>query len=184
MNEKNYPLPVKKNKFNLSVAKVSATEYYWQVMEEVLEAQKASILREVEKIMAGDGCGQCIETAMYSLSDESEAHELVDIITCAVTRLYVLGFTLDEKVESLKRYEPFSADITRDVFYRSIVRTVLNAHQSAVNRKKDEVYFLFDVISDCIGYLELLGYDLEKRQILYNAVNEKNCKRGYFEGAD
>ena len=109
-NEKIFPLPVKSNKNGTLVKELTATEYYRQISEEVLEAYKAANNAEVLKIMHTNGCGQCAEFII-----DNEAEELVDIITCCITRL------------------------------------------------------------------ELLGYDEDERQKLYQAVNEKNRKRGYFE---
>ena len=45
----------------------------------------------------------------------------------------------------------------------------------------DEAEELVDVITTCITRLEIIGYDEIKRQELYQAVNEKNRKRDYFE---
>ena len=39
---------------------------------------------------------------------------------------------------------------------------------------------LADIITCCVTRLAIIGYDEEKRQALYQAVNEKNRRRGYF----
>ncbi len=92
MNENIMPLPVKKNKFGQSVSKfnMSATAYYRQIGEEVLEAHNAAKNAELVNRINYEGCGQCSE-----FLENNEAEELVDIITCCVTRLEMLGY--DEK---------------------------------------------------------------------------------------
>ena len=82
------PLPVKKNKFGELVADISVEKYYRQIAEEVLEAHKASIIHDIKKVMSDEGCGQCAEY----VDEDNEAEELVDIITCCVTRLEILGY--------------------------------------------------------------------------------------------
>ena len=38
-----------------------------------------------------------------------------------------------------------------------------------------------DIITVCVSQLEALGYDEEKRSEIFQKVNKKNEKRGYFE---
>ena len=88
------PLPVKKNKFGNRVADISITDYYRQISEEVLEAHNAANNWAVIKILRDDGCGQCAE-----LIPCNEPEELVDIITCCITRLDILGFDENTRQE-------------------------------------------------------------------------------------
>ena len=81
------PLPVKKNKFGLSVKDIPVTDYYRQIAEEVLEAHNAAKNAEFVKQINDEGCGQCAEFVLCN-----EAEELADIITCAVTRLEIIGY--------------------------------------------------------------------------------------------
>lgn len=166
------PLPVKKNKFGQLVADISVTDYYGQIMEEVLEAYKASVIFDVKKHIVNEGCGQCIEYIDY----DNEPEELADIITCCETRLDILGDTYINGV----------IDLPKD-FYRKLVKSVLSTLRVAV--MVDFMYFstraeaqkLSIIINLCIARLEYLGYDESAREKLYAAVNEKNRKRGYFE---
>ena len=160
------PLPVKKNKFGQRVADIHIYEYYCQLMEEILEAHKAAVVYEN------------IETARHITIDGrsyDEAIELVDIITCCVTRLHIIGGKYDARV----------IDLPTDYFYRELAKQVLCAFQKAVligffsvNREAVE---LSAVIKMCVARLESLGYDESARENLYAAVNDKNKKRGYFE---
>lgn len=81
------PLPVKKNKFGKSVKDIPVTTYYRQIAEEVLEAHNAAKNAELVKRMTDEGFGQCAEFA-----EINEPEELVDIITCCVTRLEIIGY--------------------------------------------------------------------------------------------
>ena len=172
------PLPVKKNKFGQRVANIPTTDYYGQIMEEVLEAHIESVIAE------------------YSTEkDDNEAEELVDIITTCVTRIDIMSFDNVEEFVN-KQMEDKPKD-----FYRYLEQKVLNAHQQAIGADlltkiiQDggadefgyfsqycwETDFLADVIVACTTRLEQLGYDEKAREELYKAVNEKNRKRGYFE---
>ena len=92
------------------------------------------------------------------------------------------------------------ADISVTEYYRQIEEEVLEAHENAVMYetarrivldgcgaclgeygRSDEAEELVDIITTCITRLEIIGYDAEKREKLYKAVNEKNKKHGYFE---
>ena len=53
---------------------------------------------------------------------------------------------------------------------------------SANIEKEDIAEEIADVITVCISQLEALGFDEEKRSKIFAKVNEKNEKRGYFEG--
>ena len=160
------PLAVKKNKFGERVADISVTDYYAQIMEEVLEAHEGAIASKLT--------GHRPEF-LYC----NEAEELVDIITCCVTRLDIIDFEFSKKIKLV--------DLPRD-FYRSLEQNVLNAHENAIlyenvanNYKYYEGNSLVDVINLCITKLSHFGYDADARQKIYEAVNEKNRKRGYLE---
>ena len=96
------------------------------------------------------------------------------------------------------------ADISVTEHYRQIEEEVLEAHENAaisdhegkkaseykdsLNRISDLMLYrqleaeeLVDIITTCITRLEIIGYDAEKRDKLYKAVNDKNRKRGYLE---
>ena len=92
------------------------------------------------------------------------------------------------------------ADLSTTEYYRQIEEEVLEAYENAVMYetarriatevcntylgeygRSDEAEELVDVITTCITRLEIIGYDEIKRQELYQAVNEKNRKRDYFE---
>ena len=90
-----YPLPVKKNKFGENVADISIEKFYHQIAEEVMEAHTASIIHDVKKIMSAEGCGQCAEF----IGEDNEPEELVDIITCCITRLEILGYNEEKRQE-------------------------------------------------------------------------------------
>lgn len=92
MTEKILPLPVIKNKFGQRVDNISVDDYYRQIVEEVLEAHNAANNAEILKVMRDEGCGQCAE-----FIEANEAEELVDIITCCITRLEILGYDEDER---------------------------------------------------------------------------------------
>ena len=90
-----FPLPVKKNKFGENVADISIEKFYHQIAEEVMEAHTASIIHDVKKIMSAEGCGQCAEF----IGENNEPEELVDIITCCITRLEILGYDAEKRQE-------------------------------------------------------------------------------------
>ena len=165
------PLAVKKNKYGQLVADISAADYYAQIMEEVLEAQAEFVKAKILRNNPDDCCGNC-----FMGIKANEAEELVDVITCCVTRLDIIGGKYDvEKVE-----------LPKD-FYRELSKSVLialrKAFQSEVSQLVGdyEAVELSFIINLCIARLEQLGYYADKRQELYKAVNEKNRKRGYFE---
>ena len=105
------------------------------------------------------------------------------------------------------KYGERVADISVEKYYRQIAEEVLEAHTNAANRntvellrkigafnsseefmaeiveaeKTAEAEELVDVITTCITRLKIIGYDENKRQIMYETVNEKNRKRGYFD---
>ena len=55
---------------------------------------------------------------------------------------------------------------------------------SANSAKENFAEEIADVITVCISYLNANGYDEEKRSELFEKVNEKNEKRGYFKEVD
>ena len=83
------PLPVQKNKFGERVADISTEKYYRQILEEVLEARKASIIHDIKKHMYFESCADCLDSYV---GEDNEPEELVDIITCCITRLEILGY--------------------------------------------------------------------------------------------
>jgi len=79
--------------------------------------------------------------------------------------------------------------LTVTEYYRQIEEEVLEAYAEAIkagmSEKKSafidsEAEELVDIIATCITRLDIIGYDESARQKLYDAVNEKNHKRGYF----
>ncbi|MBR5913973.1 MAG: hypothetical protein IKZ58_06395 [Selenomonadaceae bacterium] len=163
------PLPVKKNKFGQRVADISITDYYGQIMEEVLEAHTEFVSNSIYDKLNGE---------KIIGDDDNEAEELVDIITCCVTRLHIIGG---------KYYDTTRIDKMEENFYRQLANQVLVAFNDALyteihNYKPHyEQFELSAVIKMCVTRLESLGYDESARQNLYAAVNDKNQKRGYFE---
>ena len=97
MAEKKFPLPVKKNKFGQDVSKLTADDYYRQLVEKILNAHQAYILQVVKKIMYYDGCGQCAEQVEDVMNNDGEAEKLVDIMTWCVTRLEQIGYNEEER---------------------------------------------------------------------------------------
>lgn len=85
------------------------------------------------------------------------------------------------------------ASLSVNDYYRQIAEEVLEAHENAVmynvfyngldyvEEIDSEAEELVDIIATCITRLDILGYDSDARQKLYQAVNDKNEKRGYFE---
>lgn len=185
MTEKILPLPVKKNKFGQRVADISAEKYYRQIFEEVLEAHRA-----------------CIEDFQKVLDDEAE--ELVDVITCCITRFKIIyeykgfdfGNYLSTYIEDVKKYYREPAD-----FYTDLATAVMCSYHAAETAKMcdymrnaacgncavdfepdyQEKHILSKIIVMCIKRLEYIGYDESARQEIYQAVNDKNRKRGYFD---
>lgn len=178
------PLPVTKNKFGERVADISVEKYYRQIFEEVLEAHAVK---------------------NYDAFDEDgEAMELVDVITCCVTRFKIIyeykDFDFDKYfstyIEDAKKYYREPAD-----FYTDLATAVMCSYHVAETAKMcdymrnegcgncavdfeqdyQEKYALSEIIVLCIKRLEYIGYDESARQEIYQAVNDKNRKRGYFD---
>ena len=103
MTEKIFPLPLKKSKFGQDVSKLTAGDYYRQLVEKILEANQAYIsnqayiLRIVNKILTRDGYGQCAEQVEKIIGIDGEAEKLVDIMTWCVTRLEQIGYDADAR---------------------------------------------------------------------------------------
>ncbi len=185
MINKILPLPVKKNKFGERVADISVEEYYHQICEEVVEAHKASI--EI----------QAREYTLLDIADD-EPTELADVITCCITRLDIIKCdNIVGVIDDQKKYYSEPAD-----FYTDLAAAVMNSYhaaKTAINfdymRNEGCGYCAIDLAQDeyvekyCLGYiivmcikrLAKLGYDESDRQKIYQAVNDKNRKRGYFE---
>ena len=174
------PLAVKKNKFGERVADISVTDYYAQIMEEVLEAHAEYVSNVIYDKLNG---------AKIIGDDDNEVTELVDVITCCVTRIDIIG---------IENYSINSLDEYPQDFYNALSRKVLKAFEKALAAEevpqggfkgtvghrmiyRKEFEELRKIISLCIKRLEQLGYDSDKRQKFYQAVNEKNRKRGYFK---
>lgn len=182
------PLPVKKNKFGERVADISLEKYYRQICEEVLEAHEWQY------------------TVDENREHSYEAEELVDVITCCITRLNNMHWYED--------YEDFGKYVVSVIhecqsyyeepkdFYTDLSAAVMQSYHDARTGKiidylhkegcgscaeyigvgdYDEECALGYIIVMCIKRLAKLGYDESARQEIYNAVNEKNRKRGYFE---
>ena len=47
--------------------------------------------------------------------------------------------------------------------------------------REDLAEELADLMTCCVSWLDVLGYDEEKRSKLFTEVNEKNERRGYFD---
>jgi len=182
------PLPVKKNKFGERVADISLEKYYHQICEEVLEAHEWQY------------------TVDENREHSYEAEEIVDVITCCITRLNVMHWYEDYEdfgkyvvsvIHECKSYYEEPKD-----FYTDLSAAVMNSYHAAKTAKNFEYmrnegcgYCVSDLALDeyvekyCLGYiivmcikrLEKLGYDESERQEIYQAVNAKNRKRGYFE---
>ena len=168
------PLPVKKNKFGERVADISLEKYYRQICEEVLEAHSEVIYKD------------------------REAEEIVDVMACCITRLNIIKCDdIVGVIDDQKKYYSEPSD-----FYTDLAAAIMNSYhaaKTAINFKymynvgcgycaidlaKDEYvekYCLGYIIVMCIKRLEKLGYDESERQEIYQAVNAKNRKRGYFE---
>ena len=168
------PLPVKKNKFGERVADLSVDRHYRQIAEEIIEACTAQ-------------------------GKDDEVMELVDVITCCVTRLDILQNYDDKDFSQCLRDlaqdfgldfigEQFLKQVIVDNFYPNLVVCSMQAYSGAVTDRLigsddagNEETYLIDIIYVCVKRLEYLGYDESAREKLYQAVNNKNRRRGYFE---
>ena len=181
-----FPLPVKKNKFGERVANISVGKYYRQICEEVLEAHAASI-----EIQARD------YNSLLDIAD-NEPTELVDVMACCITRLNIIKCeNVVGVIDDQEKYYSEPAD-----FYTDLAAAVMNSYhaaKTAINfeymRNEGcgycaidlaeveyvEKYRLGYIIAMCIKRLAKLGYNESARQEIYQAVNEKNRKRGYLE---
>lgn len=185
------PLPVKKNKFGQRVADISVEKYYHQIFEEVLEAHYAASIADYLRDSVHD---------FYVNNDliNDETEELVDVTTCCITRLDIIHRYKDNFEEYLQKVFTIGGSNYRasdDDFYTDLIQRVSYAYHSAKIEQiiesgcgqfaEDYDFYeddeLENIIFMCIKRLEYLGYDEKKRQELYQAVNEKNRKRGYFD---
>lgn len=178
------PLPVKKNKFGQRVADILTCDYYTQLAEEIIEANEAS----------------------FSIAGNDEGLELVDVITTCITRLNIMHWYEDEKFNVYVERIVIGAekDYTKPKrdFYVELTHAAMLAYSAAKigqvinilssegcamcignidSWEYDEESALGNIIVMCIKRLEYLGYDEDSRQKLYQAVNDKNQKRGYFD---
>ena len=55
------------------------------------------------------------------------------------------------------------------------------ADESGEDYKENLAEELADLMTCCVSWLDVLGYDEEKRSSLFAKVNEKNEQRGYFD---
>lgn len=192
MINKILPLPVKKNKFGERVADISIAKYYHQICEEVVEAHKASIEIQARNY-----------DSLLDIAD-NEPMELVDIITCCITRIDIMNWYEDDD-----DFGDYVCRVIADAkqtefadFYTDLAATVAESYHAAKMAKVfdylqdegcgscaadlevgdyDEEGWLGNIMVMCIKRLEQLGYDESARQKIYQAVNDKNRKRGYFE---
>lgn len=176
------PLPVKKNKFGQRVDDISVNDYYRQIAEEIIEAHEES----------------------FSIAGDDEGLELVDVITTCITRLDIMHWFEDDEdfgtyLENLiaesqtkKISDDFYAELTSAAFWAYHCAEMLPIFNKInkegcgmciddIDGHYDEESALADIIAMCIDYLEFIGYGEDDRQKLYQAVNEKNRKRGYFD---
>lgn len=99
------------------------------------------------------------------------------------------------------KFGQFFKDIPVTDFYRQVCEEVLEAHNAAKNAELvkhmtdegmdvekvtefaevNEPEELADIITCCVTRLEIIGYDESARLKLFDAVNNKNRKRGYLE---
>jgi len=191
------PLPVKKNKFGQNVADISTIDYYRQIVEEVLEAH------ECKNICDYNCDDDWLSGEEFVRQLKREAEELVDVITCCVTRFKIIyeykdfDNHLSTYIEDAKKYYREPAD-----FYTDLAVAVMRSYHAAQTAKlcdymrnagcgycaadfdqdyENEKYTLSEIIVLCLKRLDFLGYDEDARQKIYQAVNEKNRKRGYFD---
>ena len=177
MTEKILPRPVKKNKRGELVATISVNKCYKQIIEEVFEAHEAEITKAVANFVQNDGCGMCVGL-IEEASPSTELEEIVDIITCCVTRIDILGGTFDA-TPSKKYY----GDHVKE-FYSNTVVGLMKAYFLAIEEDKElEIRALQETINYCLWYLNKLGYTSEDIEYQYKLVNEKNARRGYFDEA-
>ena len=170
-----FPLPVKKNKYGETVADISVGKYYRQIMEEVLEAHENAVITNYLFELEGDA-------DLVDDWENDEAEELADIITCCVTRFAVISGDIYDWVDFyVKAVAKTHIEIFGGNFYVDLSSSVMRAYHIAQSENIGEEAALIEIIYLCIGRLEYLGYDESKRQKLYQAVNEKNKQRGYFE---
>ena len=175
MTERILPRPVKKNKRGELVATIPVDKYYKQIIEEVFEAHEAEITKADIDFLKEGGCGMCVGL-IEEASPSTELEEIVDIITCCVTRIDILGGTFDA-TPSKKYY----GDHVKE-FYSNTVVGLMKAYFLAIKEDKElEIRALQETINYCLWYLRKLGYNAAKIERQYKLVNEKNARRGYFE---
>lgn len=159
-------LPVKKNKYGERVADISLEKQYRQLFEEIMEANAEG----------ANGMWRCYE-----------AEELVDVMACCVTRLNILG---------VEDYAVTSWGTMVKDFYVELTDKALVAYGAALTAAEQaifkntvghkalylvEIKTLREIMSMCIAKLESIGYDANKRQEMYQYVNDKNKDRGYLD---
>lgn len=161
-------LPVKKNKYGERVADISLEKQYRQLFEEIMEANAEG----------ANGMWRCYE-----------AEELVDVMACCVTRLNILG---------VEDYAVTSWGAMVKDFYVELTDKALVAYGAALAANnapqigftgtaghkalyREEIETLREIMSMCIAKLESIGYDGNKRQEMYQYVNDKNKDRGYLD---
>ena len=88
---------------------------------------------------------------------------------------------LPEPVKRDKHDKAVAKYTYRD-WFEKIAEEVFEAHQAACKNKSGQLAEeLTDVITVCVSFLNILGYDEKGRGDLYRKVNQKNLQRGYLE---
>ena len=91
------PLAVKINKFGQRVADISVTEYYRQIEEEVLEAHENAVISDHERKRVLEYKDSFTRISDLTFCRQTEAEELVDIITACITRLEIIGYDAEKR---------------------------------------------------------------------------------------
>ena len=193
------PLPVKKNKFGERVADLSVDRHYRQIAEEIIEACTAQGKNdEARKLVDVITC--CV-TRLDILQDYVDDDEFEDF--SHYLRILVQDFAPETVYGLVQDFEPnvvneqffkqvigeqFLKQVIVDNFYPNLVVCSMQAYSGAVTDRLigsddagNEETYLIDIIYVCVKRLEYLGYDESAREKLYQAVNNKNRRRGYFE---
>ena len=65
--------------------------------------------------------------------------------------------------------------------YNAVVADEVESSFLAEDYRDNLAEELADLMTCCVSWLDVLGYDEEKRSSLFAKVNEKNEQRGYFD---
>ena len=191
------PLPVKKNKFGERVADISVDRHYRQIAEEIIEACTAQGKNdEARKLVDVITC--CV-TRLDILQDYVDDDEFEDF--SHYLRILVQDFAPETVYGLVQDFEPNVVNeqtlkqvideqtlkqVIADSFYPSLAVHFARAYYAVSVGMYGFIYgddelHLAGIIYFCVKRLEYLGYDESAREKLYQAVNDKNRKRGYFE---